>query len=282
MTVTRGCLSRIRSNYHLFSPAEQRVADYVLANPEASFYASGQCLSSLSGVSEATVVRFWRQAGFARFLDFKLALSVDIVRGEAESEKNTDESCLEHIVLAICDTISDGITRLSREIDYGALQKAIEVLARAQIVAFYGVGGSGCAAEYARYRFQRLGRFGECLRDSHMQAISASQLTSKDVAMGLSVSGNTTDVVKALELASGSGATTIAITGYSGSPITEVADIVLIDTVSKPPLGSGAHRSQATQIAFVDMLAYGVTLIDHEMALDNIERSVKAIVDKMG
>ena len=64
-----------------------------------------------------------------------------------------------------------------------------------------GVGQSGVTALDAKYRFMRLGLTCDALTDSHVQMMSAATLRPWDLAIGISFSGSTIDVVEAIEKA---------------------------------------------------------------------------------
>ncbi len=62
-----------------------------------------------------------------------------------------------------------------------------------------------------------------------------------DVIIGLSTSGNSTNVVKAFEQAKETGITTVALTGESGGKMAEIADIVIKVPSKDTPRIQEAH-----------------------------------------
>ena len=54
----------IREKYNQIFMAERKVADFVLENPERAVNANVSELANLSGVSDATVIRFCKRIGF--------------------------------------------------------------------------------------------------------------------------------------------------------------------------------------------------------------------------
>ena len=56
---------------HNFTKSENKIYEYILSNPNQVLYHSLTELSELSGVAEATVLRFFRKLGFKGFQDFK-------------------------------------------------------------------------------------------------------------------------------------------------------------------------------------------------------------------
>ena len=63
----------------------------------------------------------------------------------------------------------------------------------------------------------------------------------KDVAIGISTSGNSPNVVEAIEMAKVKGAKTIGLTGGNGGKLAEVADLALIVPSDSTPRIQEAH-----------------------------------------
>lgn len=62
----------IREKYNQIFMAERKVADFVLENPERAVNANVSELANLSGVSDATVIRFCKRIGFRPHTSFAL------------------------------------------------------------------------------------------------------------------------------------------------------------------------------------------------------------------
>ena len=70
----------IREKYNQIFMAERKVADFVLENPERAVNANVSELANLSGVSDATVIRFCKRIGFQGHYQFRITLSRDLGR----------------------------------------------------------------------------------------------------------------------------------------------------------------------------------------------------------
>ena len=91
------------------------------------------------------------------------------------------------------------------------------------------------------------------------------------MAVGVSHTGATADTVEALRQARQRGATTIALTNFPRSPITEVADHVLTTAARETTFRSGATASRIAQLTVIDCLFIGVAqrnLAATQVALD--------------
>jgi len=276
------CLGLIRSYYPSFTPAEQRIADFILSNPREVIYMSVTELAERCGVGDGTVVRFAQDIGFSGYQELKLTLSRDLV-GPFENvlEDVSPEDSLDDIVRKITNKNLKAITDTTRLIDIDSLKKAIEIISQSRKVEFYGVGASGFTALDAKYKFLRIGIVCDALTDPHLQAMSAATLTSKDVAVGISHSGATKDTIDSLKVAKNAGAKTICITNFIHSPITEVSDIVLLTASPESPLASGAIRSKIAQLHILDLIFTGVAMRLGDQALRYTEKTAQAVLNKL-
>jgi DNA-binding MurR/RpiR family transcriptional regulator len=276
------CLGLIRSYYPSFTPAEQRIADFILSNPRKVIYMSVTELAERCGVGDGTVVRFAQDIGFSGYQELKLTLSRDLV-GPFENvlEDVSPEDSLDDIVRKITNKNLKAITDTTRLIDIDSLKKAIEIISQSRKVEFYGVGASGFTALDAKYKFLRIGIVCDALTDPHLQAMSAATLTSKDVAVGISHSGATKDTIDSLKVAKNAGAKTICITNFIHSPITEVSDIVLLTASPESPLASGAIRSKIAQLHILDLIFTGVAMRLGDQALRYTEKTAQAVLNKL-
>ncbi|BCY25154.1 HTH-type transcriptional regulator [Cutibacterium modestum 30N] len=100
-----------------------------------------------------------------------------------------------------------------------------------------------------------------------MQLVHAALCTHACVALGISFSGNTQEVVEALTVAREHGATTVAMTGLLDSPVGRLADHVLVTSARETQVRAGAMSSRMSQLAVVDFLFARVA----QLCMDDLE-----------
>ena len=125
-------------------------------------------------------------------------------------------------------------------------------------------------------KLQRIDRPAFAWPDPHMAATSAALRSKGDVAVGLSHTGTTVDTIDALTEARAHGATTVAITNFPWSPITEVADFVLLTAARETAFRSGAMTSRIAQLTVVDCLFVTLAQRDLPHTMDALERTFAA------
>ncbi|MEW6048954.1 MAG: MurR/RpiR family transcriptional regulator [Bacillota bacterium] len=275
-------MSYIRDIRPNLAPAEQKVADYVLSHAPEVVYASVTSLAEACGVSESTVIRFCHATGFKGYQELKLTLARDLAQPPGTIEENIELSDdLPTVVTKVTANSVQCLYDTQRLLDVSQLRRAVDAIAGASRVNFYGVGGSGASALQAAYKFLRIGVQSYAYVDGHLQAMAAATLGPGDVAVGISQSGSTKDVVEACTRARESGATVIGITGHVRSPLAKVAGIVLVTATREAPLGSDAIRSTIAQLYVIDLLFTGVCMARYDRAMEYTGKTAEAVLTKL-
>ncbi|QNB47334.1 SIS domain-containing protein [Thermanaerosceptrum fracticalcis] len=282
-TVTKpmGVLVRLRSIEPSLKPAEKNVANYILNNAENILDMTITCLSEKTNSSLATIVRLCKKIGCTGFQELKNGLLgdlVDPIKGIHEEIELTDSmpAIAQKVFYSGMQTLSDTL----KMIDYNSLEQAVNAIAQARKVDFYGVASSGFIALDAHHKMFKTGIQSAAYVDPHMQIISAGFLTEKDVAVGISHSGSSKDIIQTLKHARQAGAKTICITSYMKSPITKVADISLYVSARETTFRSDAMAARIAHLCIIDLLIVGVSFLRQNESFSAIEKVRKSIALK--
>lgn len=279
---TTGALLRLQSAVPSLSATEQRLAAVILADPEKVLYMSVHQLAEVADVSAGTIVRFCQSLGYAGFAQFKLVLAADLVTPArtvmGEIEPGDD---LGTVAQKIAAGNTQAIAATMRLFDVETMVRAVTAVAQARRVEFCAVGVSSVVAMDAKYKFKRLGMLVDAIADPHQQAMSLSTMAPGDVAVAITYSGDTKDIVESMAVAREVGATTIAITAHSRSHVASLSDVVLLTVPMETPLASGSIRSTIAQLQVLDVLFAGVLLQQPDGGLTAIERTAAAVASKL-
>jgi DNA-binding MurR/RpiR family transcriptional regulator len=259
MAMDIGILVTIRSLLPNLAPVERRVAQAVLDDPGGAARQSISELSRSCGTSATTVVRFCRAVGLRGYPELRLALAAAVASDEAGSVEVTsrdigpgDDAALIAKKIAYADAAA--VTDTANHLDPAVLVNVVNALATANRIDIYGVGASGYVGLDLQQKLQRIGRPAFAWPDPHTAITSAALRAEGDVAVGLSHTGTTVDTIDALREAQRNGAVTVAVTNFPWSPITEVADFVLLTAARETAFRSGAMTSRIAQLTVVDCL----------------------------
>jgi DNA-binding MurR/RpiR family transcriptional regulator len=260
---------------------EARVVETMLGRRDFDEATSLKAIAEDSGVSEAMVVKIAKKLGFGGFKDFRTGL-VDyrsLPSADLHRELSPDDSGAE-IVQKVFRTSMQALEETLAILDPKAFDQAAAYIQNARQRDFYGIGGSAQIARDAAHKFLRIGIRTNVFDDAHMMLMSATLLGPEDVAVGFSHSGSTTAVLEPLELARRQGARTIAITNYGGSPITDIADVVLCSTAQGSPLLGENAAARIVQLNILDAVFVAVAQRDLAAAERNLASTMGAVQGK--
>ena len=248
-------LMKIEAMRSGLSKSELLVCDYILAHPDEVIHLSVSELAAKSGVSDATVIRASQKIGSSSYQDLKISIAKDIVtplQGVNE-EINADDPAgkvTEKVFQGILHTL-DFTYRIQ---DPGLLEKAADILLRANRICIFGLGNSHAIAADIQHKLMRLGLSANAYADNHLQVICANSLKENDVLFAVSHSGSSRDVVHAAEIALRNKANVISLTNVGRSPLADVSTVALHTASNETKYRRVALSSRIAQMAIVDVL----------------------------
>ncbi|HJV52036.1 MAG TPA: SIS domain-containing protein [Noviherbaspirillum sp.] len=253
-------LDSIRTQLDTLSKSEKKVAVAVLKNPDLAVSGNITALAKSAQVSEPTVVRFCRTLGCEGWHEFKLKLA----QGLALALPPADETLLQgdlasDLVSKICSRSINTLLDLRNNLKPAAIEQALELLARANKIEFYGQGTSGIVATDAQHKFFRAGVPTVAYADPHIHSISASLLQKGDVVVAISQRGNSTALLRSVQLARKAGADVIALTP-SGTPLADLATVLVPIDLSFNIDPYTPISARLAHLVVIDILAVGLAL----------------------
>ncbi|CAM3961790.1 MurR/RpiR family transcriptional regulator [Paenibacillus alkaliterrae] len=278
--MVQNMLGKIRSYQARFSEKEKKIAAYILNNPEKIIHSTINEVADDLNVAEATVFRFCKHIGYKGYQAMKIALASEIMTPtqqlyEEINESDSTKTIAEKVFKSNIRTLENTFQIL----DGDAFGTAVSLIADANRVHFYGIGGSGVIAMDAFHKFIRSGKQAFAFTDAHFQLMSAAQLTKEDVAVVISHSGTNKDTIRIIQTASVNGAKTIAITGFPKSPISQHADVSLHTSSDETEYRSEALASRIGQLSLIDALYVNVMILNKDKAKHSLEKVREAISD---
>jgi DNA-binding MurR/RpiR family transcriptional regulator len=273
---------RVRSLLPSLPPAERRVAQRVIDDPEGVANSTITELAQTCETSETTVIRFCRAIGFSGYPELRLTLATEAGRAQSGGKREVGSDIrpddpLELIVEKVTYADARAVEETAAQLDIEALKQVVDTIAMARRVDIYGVGASAFVAMDFQQKLHRIGRASYAWADAHIMLTSAAVLEKDDVAIGISHTGATVDTIDALEVARARGATTVALTNFPRSPITDVADLVLTTAARETTFRSGATASRLAQLTVVDCVFVGVAQRTFEPTRAALELTYEAV-----
>jgi DNA-binding MurR/RpiR family transcriptional regulator len=107
-------------------------------------------------------------------------------------------------------------------------------------------------------KLMRIGLSGHAFTDAHLALTGAALVRPGDVAVAVSCTGETPDVLAPMRVAAKAGATTVAITNNPRSTLAGLAGHVLVSAGRETAFRPGALASRISQLLIVDCVFVGV------------------------
>ena len=273
-------IHKIRGLYSSMGPGEKKIADYILADTQGIISGSVTELAEKCGCGDATVVRFSRRVGFEGFQALKIGIAGEIgSTSSVGTEITKDDTCFNIFKKRIND-ISLSLNSTESILNADDLERAALLIMKARRVAVFGLGNSAAIAMDAAHKFLRLGLDAQSCTDNHMQAIIASHLDRQSVAIGISHSGSSKDIVEALRLSKIGGATTVCITNYGSSPIVDASDIALFTKSEETKHSILGMSSRIAQLTIFDAIYTYIVIHSDKASVQAIYNTEIALQNK--
>lgn len=274
-------VATVRAILPSLTPAAQGIARLILDDPGMVARSTITEFSAAAGTSEATIVRTARALGFAGYSQLRFALAGAVAREAPERLVPGDlgpDDPLTDVIAKVARAESEALADTAAQLNPDRLGLVVEAVAGARRVDVYGVGASGLVAGDMAQKLMRIGLPGHSFTDAHLALTSAALVRPGDVAVGVSCTGETPDVLAPMGVARKAGATTVAITNNPRSTLAELADHVLVSAGRETAFRPGALASRISQLLIVDCVFVGVA----QRTFETSEAALRATRDALG
>ena len=222
----KSVLIRAKQYLPTASGAEQGALRYLLEHSEEIPQLSVKELSQRSFSSAATIVRLCKKLGFEGYRDLQKQLLFEIaVRTQEQNKGNARVTAgsTSDIVYKITYRNIASLEETVKLVEPQVLEQAVDMICRADSVLLFGLGASQLVAKDAYLKFLRIDKPCSCCEDIHSQYVIARNSKPNDVAIVISYSGRTEEIVRCAEYLKAQGTPIIAITRFELSPISRMA-----------------------------------------------------------
>lgn len=195
----------IESNYENFTTVERTIADYFIANRSREDFSSKAVADRLY-VSEASLSRFAKKCGYRGYREFLYKYEETFVEKKETIAGNTK---------MVLSTYQELLNKTYNLVDEVQIARIAKYLSQAGRVLVCGKGSSGIAASEMELRFMRIGVDIDSICDTHLMRMQAVFQDEKSLVFGISISGETEEVLYLLRESHKRGAKTILITAHN-------------------------------------------------------------------
>lgn len=270
-------LLKLREQSQSFSNAEREVAGYIIDNPQIVVDMSVHELARHTFSSASTVVRLCTHTGYSGYREFRKAITQELA--QREESKRTEQKqilrsdSLEDIINKVTWLNVKSLEETRLLLDVDVLRACVEMVRKARVIYLFGMGASLCAAKDAYLKFLRLNKLCVINEDWHSQLLQARNATQEDLALVISYSGATEEMVECMRELKANKTPIIAITRCVQSPVSELADQKLYTAANESLFRSGAMSSRMSQLNVVDILYTALANGEYEQSMEQLSRT---------
>ena len=256
------------------SPAELRVAWFLVRHREEAVLASAASIAKRTGVSDATVVRAVRNLGYA---------GLDAMRRDLVAELRVEHTPASRVALTLDEAAGDPggaleatlrlhtekIDALRHAVTGPEFAEATRQIRQAKRVAVFGIGPSGAIATYFAIQARRLGLDAITLRETGLLlADDLLRLRSGDMVLVMAYGRVYPEVEAVLACAGGLGLTRVLVTDSLATALGGRVDLVL----NVPRGRVDAFSMHTATLAFLEALLVGLAAEQPGRAIASLER----------
>ena len=231
--MSQNVINTITERYDRLSKGHKAIARFVLENYDKAAYMNVEQLSDVTGVSEATVVRFSAEMGYPKYQQFQRAVW-EYAKSKLTSVQRMQLSYgrldTENILSGVLNSDIEKIRTTLEAIDQTEFESIVDCICRAERIYIVGLRSAsylaGLLGFYLHLIFENV---------TVVSSVSASEIfeqlyriNEKDVVIGISFPRYSKRTINALRYAKAKGVTVIGITDGALSPIKVNSDYALL------------------------------------------------------
>jgi DNA-binding MurR/RpiR family transcriptional regulator len=273
-------------NKETFTKKENKIIDYINANPHEVVYLSLAELAQKTQTSDITIIRLCKKIDLSGYAELKIVI--------AQSFPSFQEECPAIEEIKKSDSVKTVVSKESRRIidrlqsglkllRIKNIEAAADSLISATRILIFARGNSGAVALDFQQKLLRIGIHAEIYADSHLYYVAVANIKPSDVLFVISHAGVTNNITDAIKIAKNIGASVLSLTQYALCPVYNLSDIRLY--VARPGEEHPEFFFQASRIgeyAIIDIL-YAVIVQKNWVIADKASTNVKkALLEEEG
>lgn len=275
-------LIKIKQMKEEFTPADQKIAQYIIDNPQLILESNSSQLAEIIETSQSAVVRFVKKIGYKGYVDLK----IDIAKSFEDENGFIKDEVIEkgdNIAKILAKSKNNVLTTTDKTyalLDEENIKKIIKLIIDSDAIYLAGVGSSGLVCEDFLFKLQRTGKLSFYHQDPHTNLSILTNIKKNDILLCISYSGITKEVILASEYAKEIGAPVVAITKSYNNALGKVSDFILLLPEIEKEMRFAAISSRISSQIITDILYYGYLAQNMDATKENIKVS-KELTSKL-
>jgi RpiR family transcriptional regulator, carbohydrate utilization regulator len=259
-------VTRVQAAMPALGETDQRVIEAILSDPTAVVRGSVTELAQRAGAAQSSAVRTCQRLGYRGYQDVKLAIARDLGHQNHEDRELVHEQGINgdtpanEILERILHRSGRALVDAALTVDAGSFSLAVDRMSAASRVLVIGNGTSAAPVQDAAYRLAALGLMVTAPSDVMAQHLAARHLDDSCVCLVISHTGSSRETMLAAQAADEAGAFLVAITSFTTSPLTRIADAALVAGGPEHGFRLEAMASRLAHLGVVDSLFVAIAV----------------------
>ena len=254
----KGLLLRLEDYQKHASAAEKKLLELLTGHPDQVIGKSIYQLAELTYASPATIIRLCKKLGCSGYREFQQTLVYETALLKDSREVSMRDiiptASTEDIIHKVTQKNVEALEISRRLVEAELVDRCVKLIDECRTVQLFGLGSSLLVARYLYLKLLRVEKSCNICDDWHSQLLSARTMQENDLAIVISYSGMTEEMITCAGTAKKNGAKVIVITRASDSRLAEMADCVLHVAATELIVRSGAMSSRISQLNMIDIL----------------------------
>lgn len=213
------------------SKSQHIIADYILENPHSIPFLTGAKLAELTGVSEATIVRFATFLGFKGYNEMQQQLAQTVERRlntvERLAMSRSEYTETEKVIYDHFNEDIKNIQSTMEQLNIDDFERAAQYILDAKRIYIIANRSAFSLGTFLQYYFNIIFDKSELIHTTESAFDHIHDVNEDDVVVGISYARYTKSTLDVVNYAKDKGAKIIALTDNFTSPITAYANISL-------------------------------------------------------
>lgn len=273
----KSALLRLRESRDAMSATERAVSDYLLSHQGEAMGLSIHQLAEKTFASPSTVIRMCQRIGFAGYKEFRQAVTceVAVLRMSQEQERReiTRSDSLDDIVDKVTGRNIMSLEDSKNYIDTDTLQHCVDLVREAKTVLLFGLGASLYAVRDLNLKLLRVNKPCVVNNDGRAQLLQAKNASQDDLAIVLSCSGETAEVIECMKALRERDVPIVAITRRGESRAAALSDYRLYTSDGDSDPEGEDMSTCISQLNIIDILFTAYANGEYEYCLGPLSRS---------
>ena len=153
------------------------------------------------------------------------------------------------------------------------IRRSVDLICASSTVLLFGMGASFLVAQDAYQKFIRVGKRCALSEDIHCQYVHARNAGPSDVAIIISYTGYTEEILRCARDLRRQGTPIVAITRFEPSPLSQMSDCNLYVVAMEETFRSGAMSSRIAQLNMIDILFTAYFNRSYDLSIRHFEKT---------